>query len=415
MESAKPASESPRLAHFARDAGGRGASAAERAWNALTQDGVPIIENVARVKSERLVTFVWRPPGRVSAASVFTGVVPYTPEGTALRPLGRTGVWYRSYRLSNRTRASYGFAARPLPALTDPGIVWGRYVRSLGPDPLNPRRIRFGPGLFLSETAFPGAPAQPWSSHDEPSGWSEDHHSFRSRFLENSRRVWVDLPPGFQEGHRPYNLLVVLDGPAYQDPIPARRIVGNLMAAGRIERTVVVLVDNARGARDRDLGQNPAFPMFLARELLPWLRRRYQVRAEPARTVLAGSSLGGVAAVYAAFRYPRRFGLVLAQSGAFLAPIMGGRAEGPSLMERFARAPRHPIRFYLDAGTHETVVPPGGVGSLLGGVRHMRDVLVSRGYPVEYAEFAGGHDYACWRGTFADGLIFLLGTKRRPP
>jgi len=412
MEKVESAPESPRLARFARDSSRKGAPALERAWNALTRDGLPLIETVPRAKSESLVTFVWRPKERVSTASVYTWVVPYSPEGTALRPLGRTGVWYRSYRLSNRTRASYGFAGRLLPALTDPGPAWGRYFKSLGADPLNPRQVRVGPSSFLSETALPGAPAQPWSSHDEPLGWREERRSFRSRLLRNTRTVWVDLPPRFRAGRRSYNLLIVFDGPAYQDPIPTRRIVGNLVAAGRIGPTVVVLVDNAPGARDRDLGQNPAFPKFLAQELLPWLRRLYRVRAEPTRIVLAGSSMGGVAAVYAAYRYPGRFGAVLAQSGAFLAPIMGGTAEGPTLMERLARAPPRPTRFYLDAGTHETIVPPREVGSLLGGARHMRDVLVSRGYQLRYAEFEGGHDYACWRGTLADGLLFLLGTKR---
>jgi enterochelin esterase-like enzyme len=91
---------------------------------------------------------------------------------------------------------------------------------------------------------------------------------------------------------------------------------------------------------------------------------------------------------------------------------MGGTANGPTLMERFARAPSRATRFYLDAGTHETIVPPGGVGSILGGARHMRDVLVSRGYRLKYAEFEGAHDYACWRGTLADGLLYLLGTAR---
>ena len=406
-------SESPRLARFVRATRRAGAAAVDRAWAELIASGSPLVEATGTGRTDRIVTFVWRPGGRPTVATVYTPMADLTPAGTALAPIGTTGVWYRTFRWSSSVRASYGFAPLALPALSDPGSSWSAFVRSIRADPLNPLRVRSGPNLYLSEVALPDSPPQPWVADTGAVQGSEERLMFRSRRLGNRRSVWVTLPEGFGARRAVPNLVIVFDGAAYQDPIPARRIVANLSAAGRIGATAVVLVDNAPNRRERELADNPAFSRFLALELLPWLRRRFGLRPVARRTVLAGSSLGGLAAASAALTFPRLFGAVLAQSGAFLAST--GRPDGSSasIFERFAAAPRAPVRFYLDAGTRETIVPPGGTASLLGGARHLRDVLRAKGYPVVYREFEGGHDYACWRGTFADGLVHLLGARRR--
>jgi len=41
--------------------------------------------------------------------------------------------------------------------------------------------------------------------------------------------------------------------------------------------------------------------------------------------------------------------------------------------------------------------------------------LLAKGYEVHYQQFVGGHDYLSWRGTFADGLIALIGTTNHIP
>ncbi len=62
----------------------------------------------------------------------------------------------------------------------------------------------------------------------------------------------------------------------------------------------------------------------------------------------------------------------------------------------------------MDAGSDE--IDLWGYGrSILVTNRHLRDVLLAKGYEVHYQEFAGGHDYLSWRGTLADGLILLIG------
>ncbi len=366
------------------------------------------------------MTFVWRPEVRATAPSVYTAAIPWSESQRGLLSLGVGGVWYRSVRLSNRTRASYGFSLEPLPAADATVKQWARYGKSIRPDPLNSRRFTLprdpddpsDSAIELSLLELHRTPPARWTRGGRPFRGTEEHVHLPSRYLRGTRSVWVFAPEGFDPKSARYRLLIVFDGIVYRDAIPVPRIVQKLVDAGRIPLTVVVLVGNAPGARVKELEQNPSFARFLTRELLPWLRQRYGLRATGARTIVAGSSLGGVAAAYAALHYPRRFGNVLAQSGAFLwfAPTKG--APSTSLMEEFARAPKLPLRFYLDAGTLESEVPPNAATSLRASVRHLRDVLLAKGYPVVHAEFEGGHDYACWRETFAEGLLSLLAPAR---
>jgi enterochelin esterase family protein len=151
---------------------------------------------------------------------------------------------------------------------------------------------------------------------------------------------------------------------------------------------------------------------FLTDELLPWVRARYRVTADPARTVAGGSSFGGLAAAFAALERPGVFGSVLSQSGSYWWRP-DDDPEWEWLTRRYAAREPLPVRFYQDVGLLEDgpgrrTEPPGHPGQLVAN-RHLRTVFQTKGYPVRYAEFAGGHDHLCWRGTLADGLLALLG------
>lgn len=43
--------------------------------------------------------------------------------------------------------------------------------------------------------------------------------------------------------------------------------------------------------------------------------------------------------------------------------------------------------------------------------RHLRDVLIARGYDVTYRETGGAHNNLHFRATFADALLTLLAPK----
>jgi enterochelin esterase-like enzyme len=151
----------------------------------------------------------------------------------------------------------------------------------------------------------------------------------------------------------------------------------------------------------------PPFLTFLTQELLPRLRRLYAVTIDPEQTIVAGSSYGGLAAAFAGLSAPTIFGNVLSQSGAFWwSPE--GEEEPEWLTRHYATRERLPLRWYLDVGFLEE--EPGY--RMVTVTRHLRDVLQAKGYPVQYAEVSGGHEYLSWRGTLAEGLLALMGQKQ---
>jgi enterochelin esterase family protein len=160
--------------------------------------------------------------------------------------------------------------------------------------------------------------------------------------------------------------------------------------------------------RDRELACHPPFVAFLAEELLPWACERYGITARPERTIVAGSSYGGLAAAFVARERSDLFGKVLAQSGSFWWKPDDDH-EHEWLARQFAESPTLALEFYLSVGRQEAkarLTPNQLIVS-----RHLRDVLRARGYPVHYHETDGRHDHQSWRDTLADGILALAGVS----
>jgi len=208
--------------------------------------------------------------------------------------------------------------------------------------------------------------------------------------------------------------LVLFDGEVYgggpDSLVPTPTILNNLIARRKIPPIVAVLVNRmSQGLRERDLACWKPFMDFLTEELVPRIRKEYNISLDPAETIVGGSSFGGLAATCSALTHPDVFGNVLSQSGSYWyvpdwrkETKAGYSTETGWVISEFANKPRLPLRFYLEVGRLESQF------YALATNRHLRDILRLKGYPVTYSEYNGGHDYLCWRGSLADGLVALL-------
>lgn len=221
------------------------------------------------------------------------------------------------------------------------------------------------------------------------------------------RKVWVYLPAGYNASSADaYPLIISFDGHDYIVDIPAPTILDNLIAAKKISPTVQVFIDNSDD-RLGDLANHQKFADFLAKDLIPWIRKNYHVTARADETIVCGYSAGGLGAAYAAYRYPSLFGKVLSQSGAYWRGNEGSSSDPEWLTAQYESSPKLGTKFYIVVGGAETVKNASGK-SMLETNRHLRDVLLAKGYEVGYLESPGGeHKPESWRTQLADGLIFL--------
>lgn len=373
----------------------------------------PIVENVEGDARNVNVTYLYY--GDENTVAVETPGGPHAGVGgIQMTRFMRTPLFFASEMVPQDARYRYGFW------VTQTRFVGSAKFIQLSDEVFTTDALN--PEVFdgLSVLAMPAAPAQPYIVKNGalPQGKLMST-TLHSAALKEDRSLTIYTPPGY-DGAKDCELLIVFDGDTYGGGsdvlVPTPTILDNLIAANKINPTVAVLVPNM-GHRNRDLaGYNPPFADFIALEVVSWARKNYRIAAGPSHVVVAGSSMGGVAATYCAFRHSEAIGNVLSQSGAFWvlkdwqdpnpADPWPLSVDSGNLIRDFKNSQRLPIKFYIEVGRFDQN------GFSLGTNRELRDVLQLKGYPVTYQEFDSGHDYIWWRGSLADGLISLVGRRR---
>lgn len=378
----------------------------ERFRQHLQQTGAPLVERVGPGEVE--ATFIDEPgdDATVTLSVVIGPGIGRNQIETEFTPVVGTPFRFLTLRMRSDLRFGYVFI-RSGPTGQDESV----------PDPFNPppRFSEYPEARFSgsSVAALPDALPLPWLEQAE----SQPTHDVEpamlaSEILGNERRIWVSLPPEeFWDGS-PLPFVIHFDGtPGHSAP----SVRDALVRAGRIRPCAVVLVGQLGMERYRELLCNPDFSRMLTEELLPWLYDRYPLSRDPADVALAGESYGGLCAAWTARHHPAAFGIAIIQSPScgYHADLKWGtgadellrRSPVPTLMAEFSALGPVPVRIFHTVGELEGSITLS---------RWLDHVLTANGYDTGYLEFAGGHDYAWWRGLFADALQWCFPATARP-
>ncbi|CCQ14145.1 Enterochelin esterase [Rhodococcus sp. AW25M09] len=324
-----------------------------------------------------------------------------------------TDIWFWSTLVTRTWRGAYRFmpvAEDVVDEFDPPGItettagVRSRFLGLLDhavADPFNPRKLD-----RASLAEMPDAPLQRWWNDDDSETPGKVRESlWESQLLGNVRSVWIHeagSTPALPD--RP--LVVILDGRQWIEQHPLAPVLDRAVAAGAMPPAVVVFVDSLDfQTRGRELPCSTAFWEAMIGELIPQVAEHTPCTCDPRRTVVAGQSYGGLAAVFAGLEFPERFGLVSSQSGSFWWPVMshadqmgppGGRIA--ELLRNTEPVPSMTVA--MTVGRHEGDMPAHN--------RAVAELLRERGSAVTFDEFNGGHEWVCWRGELVESLIALL-------
>ncbi len=381
--------------------------------------GTPLVEKDTSNENHALLTFLFQSSNDNVVLSF------YSMSKKQMIRLPKTDVWYLTFTTPYNTRTIYCISPNDsLIFIHDNNffnINLTEFCSDWQIDPLNSYIYKIPPYLTTNgkETLYSLVDLSDNKKNKDllfstprkrvPAGKIEVQ-LFDSHLLKNRRKLQIYYPSGYKKfDEKSYQLLVVFDGDTYTDLIPTPTILNNLIDDRKIPPTIAIFIsspDPNIQNRSVELPCNISFAKCLVEEIMPWVYHKLNISRNPQKTILAGSSFGALAAAFVGLNYSETFGNILCQSGAFWWHPKNIR-ESNWLIRQYIKAKKLPLRFYLDCGTLENFQFTEQGDSPLSSVRCFRDVLITKNYKVHYAEFAGGHDYVCWKDTLGDGLMTL--------
>ncbi|MDV3103661.1 alpha/beta hydrolase-fold protein [Thermococcus waiotapuensis] len=232
--------------------------------------------------------------------------------------------------------------------------------------------------------------------------------------LNDTRRIWVYLPPDYNSSRKRYPVLYMFDGQNLFDNATAFLSEWGVDEAleklyGEKNFSIIVVgIDNGGDRRIDEYapwvnekygrgGLGNATLEFIVKNLKSFIDTQY--RTDPEKTGIMGSSLGGLMALYAGFLYPDVFQYVGVMSPAFW--------FNPEIYDFVKNASGGPKKIYIDWGTAESQ-------DIISGAEKMVEILENRGYTEGVnirvvIDEGGDHNEYYWGKRFPGAVLWLFG------
>lgn len=246
-----------------------------------------------------------------------------------------------------------------------------------------------------------------------PEGTVTKYHWVNKTIYPGTERdYWVYVPKQY-DASKPACLMIFQDGEWYlfDETMKANIVLDNLIHKKEIPVIIGLFINPGdKGPGNPDLGGmdnrsveydsiSNLYPRFLLEELLPEIRKKYNITRDAQGRALVGVSSGGICAFNAAWQRPDAFGKVISHCGSF-ANIRGG----DKFPEMIRRAPAKPIKVFLQSGERDLNVI---WGSWPARNKEMAAALEYAGYDYKFVFGEGGHTLLHGAAIFPETLRWI--------
>ncbi len=368
-------------------------------WLEAEKTGLPLIEKDSLYDDYVYVTFIYRSSTSNYEVKLFIpGIYDENRFGDLkMYRLKNTDLYYRTYLLPNDVCMSYRFDIQSVKA--------GKITKEL--DAYNRNRIPKGERKDFSYSVLDLSKyGTDWCEKKHyNTGSSVDSFTMKSNLLNNSRDVYVYLPPDYDKT-KEYPVIWLFDAFVYMNRVEVPVVLDNLITEKKIKPVIAVMFDNPdKESRYAEYPLNFQFKNAFISEFVPLIKNRYKISSNPNDNIIGGMSYGGLAAAFIAFYHPDMFGKVLSQSASYwrdlkLKDFNDNEVRNDWLIRQFNENSKRNIIFFLDWGLQENMV--------LGSNRTFVKILDKKGYKFKFTEFDGWHNWANTRRTFPVGVMYLI-------
>ncbi|WP_437205920.1 SMP-30/gluconolactonase/LRE family protein [Planctomicrobium sp. SH664] len=246
---------------------------------------------------------------------------------------------------------------------------------------------------------------------DVPQGKIEGPFTWTSKIFPGTvRKYWIYVPAQY-DAAKPTCLFILQDGLGLANGWKAVPALDNLIHKKEIPVQLGLFIEPGVLPAPNEIAQprfnrsfeydalGPRYADFLVKEILPEVKKSYNISDDPNDRAIGGNSSGGICAFNAAWERPDQFRRVITGVGTYV-----GLRGADQLSTLVRKTEPKPIRVYLQDGSNDLNIY---AGDWFNANQGMLSALKFAGYEVEHAWGEGGHNARHIASVLPDALRFV--------